>query len=371
MPKLDLDAAVLLSDDELHTRSAAATERCETRIDRAQTENRDMTERERDLTAADRDELVVIRDALEIRSARRAEGEAIEQRRRDIGRAIESMPRPESRAAIGAFVEGLSHGVPVRVNVECRSITSATAGARTEVANNSGGRPEWLWTAAGIPFNRATSLKVQGPKWAALVARSATAEGGTKPNATDPTLEEETLQAFAVVEEVSDQVVRYGIGAQAVADRLAAESVFSVNAAFAGALEAAAGTPVTYATSASHMADLAIARVWAKTGAKPTALLVNSADYPLLSAKASVGPGDGIGAEVVRFNGTVLVVNDAVTAGVGVVFNGAGFSAHASDVLLASAPNLNTNMVTLRAETYAALLQHDAGAIVAVDLAAA
>jgi hypothetical protein len=38
--------------------------------------------------------------------------------------------------------------------------------------------------------------------------------------------------------------------------------------------------------------------------------------------------------------------------------------------LLASAPNLNTNMVTLRAETYAALLQHDVGAIVAVELAA-
>jgi hypothetical protein len=39
-------------------------------------------------------------------------------------------------------------------------------------------------------------------------------------------------------------------------------------------------------------------------------------------------------------------------------------------VLLASAPNLTKNVVTLRAETYAALLQHDAGAIVAVELAA-
>jgi hypothetical protein len=71
----------------------------------------------------------------------------------------------------------------------------------------------------------------------------------------DPTLEQETLQAFAVVEEVSDQLVRFSIGAQAVSERLAAESVFSVNYAFAEALEAAAGTPVTYATSASHMAD--------------------------------------------------------------------------------------------------------------------
>ena len=88
------------------------------------------------------------------------------------------------------------------------------------------------------------------------------------------------------------------------------------------------------------------------------------------SNKAAVGPGDGIGAEVVRFNGTVLLVNSAIKAGVGVVLNGAAFSAHGTDVLLASAPNLNTNMVTLREETYAALLQHDAGAIVAVELAA-
>jgi hypothetical protein len=46
----------------------------------------------------------------------------------------------------------------------------------------------------------------------------------------DPTLEQETLEAFAVVEEVSDQLVRFGVGAQAITNRLAAESVFSVNA---------------------------------------------------------------------------------------------------------------------------------------------
>ena len=67
---------------------------------------------------------------------------------------------------------------------------------------------------------------------------------------------------------------------------------------------------------------------------------------------------------------TPLIVNDAITAGVGVVVNGRAFSAHGTDVLLASLPNLDNNTVKLRAETYFALLQHDAGAIVAVDLAA-
>ena len=50
--------------------------------------------------------------------------------------------------------------------------------------------------------------------------------------------------AFAVLQDVSDQVIRFGVGAQAVSERLAAESVFSVNAAACNALETAAGTPV-------------------------------------------------------------------------------------------------------------------------------
>jgi hypothetical protein len=132
---------------------------------------------------------------------------------------------------------------------------------------------------------------------------------------------------------------------QAITNRLAAESVFSVNAAFADALETAAGTPVTFSTSASHMVDAGIAQIWAATGAKPTAIIVNPADYPRLSDKAAVGPGDTVGAEVVRFNGTTLLVNAAITAGVGVVLNGAAFSAHGTDVLLASPPDLSTNMV--------------------------
>jgi hypothetical protein len=112
---------------------------------------------------------------------------------------------------------------------------------------------------------------------------------------------------FAVIPTVSDQVLRFGVGPTAVTDRLAAESVFSVNAAAADALETAAGTPVAFTVSALRMADLGIAKVWAKTGAKPTALVLNSADYPRLSDKAAVGPGDTVGAEGARFNGIPLV----------------------------------------------------------------
>jgi hypothetical protein len=75
---------------------------------------------------------------------------------------------------------------------------------------------------------------VSGPKYAALVAQSATAEGDNKPNMTDPTLATATLAAFAVVEDVSDQAIRFGVGAQAFTERLASESVFSTAPVCAG-----------------------------------------------------------------------------------------------------------------------------------------
>jgi len=96
--------------------------------------------------------------------------------------------------------------------------------------------------------------------------------------------------------------------------------------------------------------------------------VVNSEDYPSLSDKAAVGRGDTIGAEIVLFNGIPLLANDAITSGVGVAVNGRAFSAHGTEVLFTSGPNVVNNPVTLRSETYFALVQHDEGAIAAVGL---
>lgn len=357
-----VDQLVEMSTEERVELRNAAIERCQTRLDRAQSEGRDLSEREHANMVVDRDELAALQTADE-RADRTTQLHAA------IAGAVQTRSRAGDSAALAEFAEMLTRGVPHRVAVECRSVTTANSGSRHAVAGEGLGRPQWIYDAAAIPFTVSDSLVVSGPKFASLVAQSATAEGGTKPGMADPSLASATLAAFAVVEEVTDQMVRFGAGATAVTNRLSAESVFSVNAAAADSLETAAGTAVTYATSASYMADLAIARVWAKTGAKPTALLVNSSDYPRLAAKAATGPGDGVGVEVVRFNGTPLVVNDSITAGIGVALNGAAFTAHGTDVLLASLPNLDNNTVKLRAETYFALLQHDAGAIVAVELA--
>ena len=83
MAKQTLDELILTADDVLWGRVDQARSRIETRIERAQSEGRDFTERERQLSEADRDELVLLRDAVEIRSARREQGDEIERTQRE------------------------------------------------------------------------------------------------------------------------------------------------------------------------------------------------------------------------------------------------------------------------------------------------
>ena len=286
------------------------------------------------------------------------------------GRPAEPQTRSADEQHLDELVTAIRAGQPHRTTLTRAAVTTALAGATTGVSGSANGLPPYLHSQAGIAFMGATGLTVQGPLFAALVAQDATAQLSGKPEFTSPELDSATLAAFAVQKKVSDQLVRFGVGAQVIIDRLRAEVVYSINASVATALETAAGTPTTYATSASAMADTAIATIWANTGQKPTALLVNPADYPALADKAAVGPGDGIAAPVVAFNGTPLLVSNSITSGVGVAVQGGGFSAHGTDVVVASLPVLTTNELQLMVEQYFALLQHDASAVVAVELVA-
>jgi hypothetical protein len=76
------------------------------------------------------DELEALQKAGTIREYRFERLSAIQQ-------AIDNTPRPETRAAIGEFVEALTRGVPYRVSIETRSVTTAVAGARASVASES------------------------------------------------------------------------------------------------------------------------------------------------------------------------------------------------------------------------------------------
>jgi hypothetical protein len=381
MAKSIVDLAEL-SDDELDERLRTVTDRVTGRFDRVRDTGRDLTQRELDLTHDDHDELESLRTACELRSAAR---ERIERADTDrvrtdaeravatarFTRAVESTPRPVESRGVAEYIAAMTEGRPVRVSVECRSITSVNAGVSAATAVEQVGQPSFIWSDAAIPFSVAKTLQVSGPLFAALVAAPATAETTLKPSMADPSLSTSTLKAFGITSVVSDQVLRFGVGAPAVYSRLSSEVIFSVNSSFVAALETSAGTPLAAAATPSEGADLAIGHTWAQTGARPTALLVNPADYASLSSKAAFGPGDTIAAAVLRFNGVPLIVSASITAGVVVAIVGQGFSAHATEVWLASLPDLTRNTTTLRAELFGALLQHDGGAAVAVTLTGA
>ncbi|MCW2649768.1 MAG: hypothetical protein JWR32_744 [Mycobacterium sp.] len=85
-------------------------------------------------------------------------------------------------------------------------MTTLDSGATAEAAVSQVGQPQW-------PAN---GLTVSGPLFRALVASPATTEAQTKPTMADPTLAQAELAAFAVTATISDQAIRFGVGAQAV-----------------------------------------------------------------------------------------------------------------------------------------------------------
>ena len=143
--RTDVDALAQLPEPEFAERVRAAFERMELRSNRALCENRDLTEREKQLSSDDHRELEALRKAEAVREHRERVTQAIQE-------AIDSTPQPETRAAFGEFVEALTRGIPHRVRIETRSVTTAVAGARGAVAVEAIGRPQWLWQAAGIPY---------------------------------------------------------------------------------------------------------------------------------------------------------------------------------------------------------------------------
>lgn len=360
------------SADELEHRRDAALERIETRIERAQSAARDLTDREATLSRDDRAEIEACDEAVEMVRRRDETRDKAHRVHLELARMRGEQEIRQAWSSLADFEAGLRAGVPQRVAVGAevfhRAATTATAGETVEVAARTG-RPAFIWSVLGVPFFRAASSKVEGPTWTALAAQAATAEGGTKPTMADATLDSQQLAAYGVVHTVSDRVVRFGIGEDAVTARLAAEAVYSVNAGVIARLSTH-GTELAFATDTTTSLDTAIAEVVARTGGA-TGIIINPAEYPAVAARSATNAADVESGTVSGYNGLRIFMHPSMAAGHGIVVNGSWLSAHATDVLLASLPKLSTNEIELRAECYAAVLIGDASAVQRVDLSSA
>jgi hypothetical protein len=187
MSKTSLDQLILMSDDAINQRVAQARARIETRIDRCYDENRDLSDRELDLSTQDRDELGLCRDALEIRSARREEGDRIERETREraqqISAAIETRTRAQSPLMVSEdnlrTLETARRDMRSCSVIETRAaLTTSLLGTAVEYGAGGLRAPNTLWRLSGIP----TSLPPEGykavvPKITLPVALSLVAEG--------------------------------------------------------------------------------------------------------------------------------------------------------------------------------------------------
>jgi hypothetical protein len=123
-------------------------------------ENRDLTEREKQLSSDDLAELEALRKAEAVREHRERVTQAFQQ-------AVDTTPRPETRAAFGEFVEALTRGIPHRVRIETRSVTTAVAGARgarwqsrRSVGRNGCGRPpEFRFSPRGLAHRQRAEVR--------------------------------------------------------------------------------------------------------------------------------------------------------------------------------------------------------------------
>lgn len=326
----------------------------------------------RDLTLQEDGRLTALNAEIDALDERIKHGEEREQRDKadkaateDAFRKLLEQPPVATPAStvLAEVDEMIREGRAGRVKVELRAISSANAGARTDV-DAGGFLPPFVHEQAQIPFESAEALTIQGPRFPALTAVAATAEGGTKPVATDPTLNDVTLSAFAEQTLVSDQVIRFGTGQSVYSQALTADVIAGVNAHVVDTIEAGA-TAQAFAVSAQQGVDTAIANVSADTG-NVTAILINPADYHLLTDKQGIG--DRPDSAIRAWNGVPLVVSDAADVGFATVLNGAVYRLHGTSFIFRQQDVVGSNERALLVEMYAALIEHRAGAAIKADI---
>lgn len=332
MPKLSIADAVVLSDEELETRTAAAADRVNGRIQRAQDAGRDLLPREAELTEEDRGELAVLSEALEVRAAQRRSEERGAELMREIGKLTDPAGGPRRTAQpfmpslivsdrtleghVSALREGRSFGA-----VETRARVTAAADLGSAGAWDAGApnEPRHLITFAGVPTSELTGRTAQVPAYtgptAAAGVDESTAHGEYDSVAPVDLVglrygRWSDVSALAnVVDDLRGVAAMHSWGIARDLDLLAVDAV-----------ETAAGTPAALVDLEQQVRE-AVLTVAAATYSGEDALVIvgTPADLAALTA-TSPGNAADLASVPVRFCGARLYPSTAATAGQLTVF---------------------------------------------------
>ncbi|OBG83612.1 hypothetical protein A5698_06440 [Mycobacterium sp. E136] len=332
MKKTDIDALAELPLAEIEERIANASERVETRVQRAQGENRDFTSREADLTADDRTELGALRDALQLR---RRNAEQSEKVNRAVAEAVETRSAPwqptllvseaNLHAAAEALHAGHSYGATELVETRARMTTAGDLGSAGAWAPGAPNDPRHLIAFAGIPVSQLTGRTAQVPKY-------------TGPTAAAGVDETTDHGEYDTVEPVNLTALRYGRWSDVSALANVVDDLIGLNRMHAWAIARdldlmAVAAVEDAAASAGVSADLeqrvreAILSVAAETYSAETDLVVFGQPVDLAELTGTTPTNaDDLGSYAVRFAGARTYPTTAATAGTLTVFAPAGFA---------------------------------------------
>lgn len=309
-----VDQLVEMSTEERVELRNAAIDRCQTRIDRAQSEGRDLSEREHANMVVDRDELEALEkaDGISNRSA---------ELRAEVSRLTETPSAPfqptllVSAANLRAHAAALSEGKPFgAIETRARVTAASDLGSAGSWAPGRPNEPRHLIAFSGIPVSELTGRTAQVPQYTAPSGAAGVDENTNHPE-------------YDAIAPVSLTALRHGrwSDASSIANEL--DDLSAVNQLHGWgiardldlvavtAIQTAAGTPVVLGADLEAQVREAILTVAAATYSDESQLVIvgKPADVALLTGTTPAN-GTDVGSVSVRFAGARLYpTNSAAT----------------------------------------------------------
>lgn len=314
--------------DELMERRKSLIHQAQTIAKRGVDEKRDLTEHEQNMFDGHIAEAEALQErAKQIRDGERAAHELEESFRsvtgvdpsRRRGPHLLHVPDQAVRELHAATNERRTYSWQASPE-ERAALVTGTYGTTTGWHGFGADGPLLLHDIGGAAIEQLSGLKLSYPTFTLPTASASVAETVTVGEYATSTAGTLTAARFGRWTDISAEASLNGTNSIIRMHAMAVAR--DLNAACVDALETAAGTAVTYATSAEFMVKRSIAVICDRTACDPSALMliVNPADAPAFADTTPTNGAD-IASTVERFSGARIFASTAQTAGIALVAN--------------------------------------------------
>jgi hypothetical protein len=388
----DVDSLAAMPREQLEHRRAEASERIETRQDRALDQNRDLTNRESSLSKNDAAELAALEAALllsernEQRQRNVIEGMELANRSRSggprdplTGKPLQVETRGLGEYGVPSFAhsddeiarlyEAVATREPLRIESRATITLTQTGGEIAGMTDRLVTEPRRLVAAVGLPAEPVPIRGVSAPKYGLEAVAAATAEGQTKPEFDNILAQTLVPQCFARWTDVTEQGIEAMGGMAGLIAAHTRQIALDEDEAFINELETEAGTAIAFATDVQANVRKAIATVESTVAAPVDVIVVHPDNFGLL-ADTTPANGQDVASRVTTFSGALVYPSASMTTGFMLVAALRAVARYGvtGGLRTNSVPNLKTNVVTVRTEIFSDLAITIGGGVKTVDV---